>query len=352
MRSEPKSERWRRWLWIAGSFTLGLGAVIWVVRQAGVDATLAVIARALPFLPCVVLLEACRIGTEALAARDLFASLKASVPVGALVRAQLVGYSIGNVLPVGRMAAEASKAGLLKSHATLPKTAAVAAVVQALHLIASAIILLPCVVAARSAQGSVALSFVILGQCALLAASGSTLLLLAYFAPLGSLAFVRFPKIGAALEQFRSALRQLPGFPASALGWLVLNRTLQVVLIGILLHAVGSRWSLSSALVAQGVLLIGATAGDFVPGQIGALEGAFTVFAWAMGTTPRNGLAVALLIHLVQSLWVLGGFLALGVGRARTIPSRKSADVMPGPSPLLQPPFAARLDGRSAFKAS
>src|SRR5262249_44938753 len=160
--------------------------------------------------------------------------------------------------------------------------AAVAAVAQALHLIASAIILLPCVVAARSAHGYDALSLAILGQCALLAAIGSTLLLVSYLTPLGSLTFLRFPKIGAALGQFKSALRQLPGFPVTALAWLVLNRTLQVVLIAILLHAVGSRWSLASPLVAQGVLLIGASAGDFVPGQIGALEGAFSFFAYAM----------------------------------------------------------------------
>ena len=133
MRSEPSPERWRRWLWVAGGFAFGFGAVFWVVRQAGFDATFAVIARALPFLPCVILLEACRIGTEALAARELFGSLKASVPMGALVRAQLVGYSIGNVLPIGRMSAEASKASILKSHAGLPKTAAVATVAQALH---------------------------------------------------------------------------------------------------------------------------------------------------------------------------------------------------------------------------
>ena len=36
------------------------------------------------------------------------------------------------------------------------------------------------------------------------------------------------------------------------------------------------------------VLLIGASAGDFIPGQIGALEGAFSFFAAAIGTTPPN----------------------------------------------------------------
>src|SRR5262245_19644619 len=127
-----KPERKRRWLLVASS-SFGVMAVYWVVRQAGFDATRAVVARALPFLPWVALLAGGRIATEVLASRHLFGLLKSRVPTGALVKAQLAGYAICNIFPVGRTASEAAKAGLLKSHASLPKTAAVAAIAQALH---------------------------------------------------------------------------------------------------------------------------------------------------------------------------------------------------------------------------
>ncbi len=344
MRPSPNPPRNRRWLWIAASSSIGLSAVFWVIQKAGFDATRAVVARALPLLPWVIALEACRIATEVLAARDLFGLLRSPVPAGALVRAQLAGYAVCNLLPVGRTASEAAKAGFLKSHASLPKTAAVATVAQALHLIASAVILVPAVAAARSTAASFGLSLTILGQCLLLGGIGATLLLVAYFAPFAGSAFRRLPKIAAALEQFRSAMRLLPRFPFSALGWLVVNRALQVAIIAILLKAVGAPSSLASALVAEAVLLIGASAGDFIPGQIGALEGALAFFAPAIGTTSPNGLAVALLIHLVTSLWVLAGFVALGLGRPRRAQLARP--------PLLQAPFATRLGGTSVFRAS
>jgi uncharacterized membrane protein YbhN (UPF0104 family) len=295
-------------------------------------------------LPWVLALEAARIATEVLASRELLGLLRAEVPTGALVRAQLAGYALGNVLPVGRTASEAAKAGMLKVHAPLPKTAAAAAIAQALHLVASAIILVPAVFAARSMAASFGLSLTILGQCVVLGAVGATLLVVAYFVPFGSAAFRRLPKVGAALEQFGSAMRQLPRFPFSALAWLVVNRALQVAIIAVLLRAVGASTSLAGVLVAEAVLLIGASAGDIIPGQIGALEGAFAFFAASIGTTPESGLAVALLIHLVQAAWVLAGFVALGFGRAT-----RPAVATP---PVLQTPFTARLEGTSAFRAS
>ncbi len=245
MGSTSSPGRGKRWLWIAASFTLGLAAIGSVIYQAGAGATREVLVRALPFLPWVVLLEGCRIGTEVLAARDVFRLLRARVPTWALVKAQVVGYSICNVLPVGRMASEAAKAGLLKSHAKLSETAAVAAVAQALHLVASAVILLPGFWAVRAAGGSVALSWAILGQCVLLAAIGATFLVVARFVPLDRILAGRLPRVSAALERFRLAMGQLPHFPFSSLGWLVVNRALQVALIAVLLRAVGCAWSVS-----------------------------------------------------------------------------------------------------------
>jgi len=127
--------------------------------------------------------EGGRITAEVMAARHLFAMQRSAVPTRAIFRAQLVGYAVGNVLPVGRVAAEATKAGILAPHAGLANTTAVAAVTQALHLMASALILVPCVVAARSASASFGLTTAIVGQGVVLGAAGGSILLAAYFAP-------------------------------------------------------------------------------------------------------------------------------------------------------------------------
>jgi hypothetical protein len=327
---------------VAVGFALGTLAVVCIVKEAGAAATCSLLARALPLLPLAIAVEAGRIGAEVLASRKLFAMLKTEVPMQAIVRAQLVGYSVCNTMPVGRMAGEATKAGLLTSHAGLAKTAAVATVTQALHLIASALILVPCILAARSTNASFALSATILGQCAVLLAIGTTILLVAYFVPSDGTWFRRLPKVGSALQSFRAAIRQLPSFPFHALGYLFMSRGLQVMLIAVLARAVGSPYSLAGPFVAQAVLIVGASVADFIPGQVGALEGIFSFFAPAIGMSKTNSVAVALLIHAVQALWILVGVLVLVLAR--------------GKKKLAQPPFypalVIRCEGSSSFKAS
>jgi uncharacterized membrane protein YbhN (UPF0104 family) len=307
----------RRQVMGALALTLGVTALYFVVKQAGTAQTLQLLWRALPLLPLALFLEGGRIATEVMGARHLFAMQRSHVPVRAVVRAQLVGYALGNVLPVGRVAAEATKAGILASYAGLANTAAVAAVTQALHLMASAVVLVPCIVAARSSSASLGLTAAIVGQCVLLGAIGGAILLAAYFAPCEGRLLRRFPKITQALGAFRVAIRGLPHFPSGALAWLVLGRLLQVLLIAVLARAVGAAFSVAGPFVAQAVLLMGASVADVVPGQIGAYETAFALFCDAIGMTKANAVAVALLVHLVQVVWTIVGFGAIALGRAR-----------------------------------
>jgi uncharacterized membrane protein YbhN (UPF0104 family) len=317
---------------VLGAVALALGvlALYCVVKQAGTAQTLSLLWRALPLLPLALAIEGGRIASEVMAARHLFALQRSKVPTRAIVRAQLVGYAIGNVFPVGRVAAEATKAGILATHAGLANTAAIAAVTQALHLMASAVILVPCVLAARSSSASLGLTVAIVGQCVLLGAIGGAILLGAYFAPCEGRFLRRFPKVMGALAAFRVAIRSLPHFPIRALAWLVVGRFSQVVLLAVLTRAVGAAFSVAGPFVAQAVLLMGASVADVVPGQIGAFEAAFALFAAAIGMSKANAVAVALLVHLVQVLWTVVGFGAIAVGRARRSPAlRGRATVAP-----------------------
>src|SRR5258708_36419372 len=96
MGSTSSPGRGKRWLWIAASFTLGLAAIGSVIYQAGAGATREGLGRALPLLPWVVLLEGCRVRTEALADRDVFRLLRRRRPTWGLAKAQVVRVSSCN----------------------------------------------------------------------------------------------------------------------------------------------------------------------------------------------------------------------------------------------------------------
>jgi hypothetical protein len=293
------------------------GALVARFALGRIDCTVAyaLVATALPLVPIALAMEGARIVVEALATRSLFRAMKSDIPFSVLARAHVVGYSVCNVAPIGRMAAEVTKATVLSAHAPLATTSAVATVSQALQLLASACILVPCIVAARSTHASLALSATLMGQTVVLAAIGGGLLLGAYFLPVHGGLAARVPKLGSALHHFRGALRRLPSFPLRALALLVVNRLLQVGLLAVLVQGIGVSFSLARPFVALAVVITGASAFDFVPGQVGALEGAFGLFSPALQLDGPSAIAVALLVHVVQFAWVFFGLGALIVAR-------------------------------------
>jgi len=301
----------------AVGLTAGALLARWALGRVDCSLAYTLVVSALPFLPIALALEGTRILVEAMAARSLFRAMNSAIPFPVLARAHLIGYSVCNAAPIGRMASEVTKATVLASHAAIANTSAVATVAQALNLLGSACILVPCILAARSTHTSFALSATLVGQTAILAALGGGLLLGARFLPLHGGPVSRIPKLSSALQQFRSSMRRLPSFPWPALGWLVFGRFLQIVLVGLLVQAVGASFLLARPFVALAVVITGASTFDFVPGQIGALEGAFALFAPAMQLGGPAAIAVALLVHLVQGSWVVFGVGTLIVGRSR-----------------------------------
>jgi uncharacterized membrane protein YbhN (UPF0104 family) len=313
--------RVRAWVLAVVGLAAGIALALWALGRIDTEAACALMASALPLLPVALAIEAMRIGAEALAARSLFRAMNVPITPTALARAHLVAYSVLNSMPMGRVAAEVTKATVLSSQAPLANTSAVATISQALNLIGSACILVPCIVAARAAHASFGLAATLLGQCAVLGATGLVLLAFAYFVPVRWRLLARVPRIAAGLEQFRAAMRALPSFPWAALGFIVVNRLLQVGLLALLVHAVGAEFSLARPFVAIAVLITGASALDFVPGQVGALEGAFTMFASAMQLSATAALALALLVHAIQFSWILVGAAMMLAGRRRSVPT-------------------------------
>jgi hypothetical protein len=82
------------------------------------------------------------------------------------------------------------------------------------------------------------------------------------------------------------------------------SRGVQVVQYGVILAAVGGVTSVRGAFVAHGIHLVGATAGDLLPNQLGAVDGAFRAFARSvgLGDAPARALSIAFVAHATQLL--------------------------------------------------
>jgi hypothetical protein len=83
-----------------------------------------------------------------------------------------------------------------------------------------------------------------------------------------------------------------------------LGRTLQALQYGLMLVAVGGSLTVVSALVSQAIHLVGAGVGDFVPNQVGITEGAYRIFAPALGLEddPARAIGIALIARACQFL--------------------------------------------------
>ena len=70
-----------------------------------------------------------------------------------------------------------------------------------------------------------------------------------------------------------------------------------------LLHALGTGARADLALLAEGIQVLGAAAGDLVPAQLGATEGAFALCAPSLQLTQASALSMAVVVHGTQLLF-------------------------------------------------
>jgi hypothetical protein len=285
-------------------FLVGVGALVGLVREAGPARVWAVLRGAGPWLPLVMVLEAvCVAVVDALVIRTLLAHLGVSPPLRPTVRSTLLAYSAMVFLPAGRTGAEVVRAAVLSKHAGVPMVAACATHAQGVTLLATALVSLPCAVAVGLVAGpSGALTLACFGNAAVCAVLGLVFLLGPRLAmsggALGARLKARFTRGG----EYDAALRRLPTLPLPALALSFVGRVLQTVQYGVVLHAVGGSFGAQGALVAQGIHLVGAAAGDMVPNQAGILEGAYRLFADALGfaSDPAKAVSIALVVRLSQ----------------------------------------------------
>ena len=298
---------------------VGLALVAWVVSRSGLAALRDVAVLAAPLLPLLLVIEALRELLEVFASRALYPAGKAPA-FKALLRVHLLTYGVVTFAPAGRATAEAVRAGLLAGEVGGARAAAAGTAAQGLVILSTAVASAACGVGAL-AGGARTLAWPLLAQALAFVALG-LLFLLAPRSPLVCALVRRFRRAASHGEDYVRAMRDLPAVPMRGLGWLVASRMTQWLLVAVALHAVGARVSPVSALVAHGALLVGTTAGDLVPGQLGATDGAFAFFHGAIGCTEAQAVGVAMLLHAVQVAWTLASVPALLAVRRAATPAR------------------------------
>jgi hypothetical protein len=286
---------------------VGIGAVAVIVRQIGIDPLRAVLVPAAASLPLLLLVDVARIGADAVGTRLALGDRARSVPFRIFLRTQIIGNAVASIAPSGRAACEATKAALLTRWVGGPTATANATLLQSLSLVAGAAISIPCIWAALHLSGLSTLTGLIFAQAVLAAALGLGIRLATRAQKLGGFLERRFRRFAEQARQFRASARDAPLFPVAPFAAVALGRALQIVQFWLLVRAVGISASIEHALLAQGVNMVAIAAGSFVPGQLGASDGAFALSAEALGCSVASAVAIALLAHVLQVIW-------LGVG--------------------------------------
>ena len=322
MTSDATPPKTKRPLWQslvrAGFGVAGVVVLVLLVRSAGKDALLEALTPTLPWLPALLVLDFMRILADAHATHLAYGDRRSAIPLARLLRAQLVANAVTYLAPAGRAAAEATKAAMLARFTSWPEATAAAALMQALALYGGAVISVPCVVAAAWILGpGHELTLLIGAQAIGVMGTGLAVRFAARSRGITDFLGRRFRRVESAAQDFHRTSLGSSVVPLRPLVSVSVGRAMQVAQYAILAHAVGVDVTLGRALLAQGVNMVALAVGVLVPGQLGATDGAFALAADALSTTMPRALAIALVAHVLQVIWIVVGSLTPTVWRVK-----------------------------------
>jgi hypothetical protein len=232
------------------------------------------------------------------------------------LHAHLLAYPATLLLPAGRAAGEALKAVVLVRHVGVERAAAAALLNQSLALLAVFVVSLPCVLVAFTTLGPGVLSWAIATQTATAIGLGALIGVAARRRQIGGALTALSRKLGAATERVVVEVRRIGALPVLPFAAHVANRALLVLQIALLAGALSVARG-ADALLVVGSYFVGTAAGDIVPAQLGATDGALALAAPTLGASVAQLVSLALLIHVTQLCWALAGVGASLFGAAR-----------------------------------
>lgn len=315
--STPRRDAWMRAL-RALLLIAGVSMLAFLIHSAGAERVLATVIGAAAWMPLVIVFDLGFFACEALAHRAVLGPRRAEIPWTRFVRSSFLYYCVLAIAPLGRAGAEVARAASVAPYVGGGRAAAAAANVQGGVLIANLAISLPCWIAVASSVGPQhPLAWLLALNGIGTGIAGVVTLLVVRRSRVGGWLGARFPplaKLGAELDDAVVAPRR---DLVIATAWCVAARVVQIGMYASLLAAIGASVTLGGTLVALGVHLVGAGFGDFVPNQIGILEGAYRIFADAVGLAhdPARAISIALLARVAQFVIAGSGMLALAVWR-------------------------------------
>lgn len=314
-----------------GLALVGLTLVAYFIRGAGPARVAEVLLQAGRWLPLIVLLEVAQPTTDVVALRYLLGKDAAKVPVATWARSSAISYAMMSLVPAGRVAGEVTRAALLAAHVGPARAASASARMQSAYLFANGVVSASaCAVAAAWLGARSVLTLLLAGNALMMFFLSTTLLAILWHGRVGRWLddlrrrFVKVPEPPPALESPEE--RRVPWESAIVATF---GRATQTLQYGIVLHAVGGAASVHGAFIAHGIHLVGATAGDVIPNQLGVVDGVYRTFAEALGFAgaPARALSIAFVAHIVQLLCASACLVGVALTRTRRGPEGARAAV-------------------------
>jgi len=281
---------------------LGVSVLFYLVRRTDTAKLGAVLERGTWSVPLLVGLEGTRIAVEAWGGRKLYTR---RIPYPLLLRATLVSYAVAALVPAGRAAGESVKAGMLRRLTRIEDTAAAATTDQTCSLLALGLWSLVCCVPALPVSRPLAAALAT--QSALVLTGAALVRGAAETTALGRIV----GHFSARLRGTVDAVRQRAHAQRlrEPLGAFVVSRGVELIQYAVMLQAVTRHAALVPALLAFGVATLAGSIGDSVPVQLGVIGATFYAAAGPLGISGEAAVAVGLLAHVFQIVWVAIGLL-------------------------------------------
>lgn len=320
----------RRFPWgaIGRALLLVAGAAVvgWLVHRAGPAKVAAILRDAWTLLPVLYACEMTMVTCDVLCVRWQLGAARAKVPLRSWIWSSTFAYALQILFPAGRAAGEVARASVLGRHVGFARAAVASVGYQASNLYAvSALSAIAAIVSfsfARGVAGSLpkfeALNFVVVAGLATFVASVLRSKRAADFVA------KKFRLSVAHQGELDEAVATALDVPRGAM-FCTAGRFVQWLQYGVCLAAIGGKSGPIEASIAHGVQLVGATLGDVIPNQLGAVEGAYTAFADVLRLGPERVLALPLLIRVTQ-LSLAVTCLAVATAMGRRAPPAPAAD--------------------------
>ncbi len=313
--SEPRA---RAFPWFRAALGVaGLVALVVLVRHAGARAVLDALRGALGWLPVLSALELVRIVCEATASALAFGPLATRIPRATLLRAHVLGHTLGGVAPAPSVVNETIKATLLAPYVGGAAATSVAFVNQAATLIAVGLFSIPCGAAILAMRGPSIWLWACAVHAVALVGCGVGLQAVTRHGAAGRWLVSKIPRLAPRAAAFRAHVRGTGLLAGGPTGALLAGRVFQVLQYAVAARAVGIDAGFLRAMAAEGVSLVSAAVGVLVPAGLGATDGAFTLAADMLGTTAARATSLALLMRCTQLVGVLAGATVALLGARR-----------------------------------